>query len=168
MTGQLDNGVDGRGVRYAARVRVLNQGGEVSRQGNVLRVNRADAAVLIIAAATDYRGFAGRQLTDPEAATLADLNQAAGKSFRSLRQAHVADYHSFFQRVSLQLVPVDAAAARRPTPGRLRAFQAGTNDLALPVLCFDICSTPAPPFKLTVISVPRPPWPKCSCKVRMA
>ena len=28
MTGQLDNGTDGNGVRYAARIRVLNQGGQ--------------------------------------------------------------------------------------------------------------------------------------------
>ncbi len=31
MTGQLDNGVDGKGVRYAARVRVLNHGGRFQR-----------------------------------------------------------------------------------------------------------------------------------------
>ena len=61
MTGQLDNGVDGKGVRYAARVRVLNHGGQVSVQGNVLSVNEADEVVLFIAAATDYQGFAGRQ-----------------------------------------------------------------------------------------------------------
>ena len=30
MTGQLDNGTDGKGVRYVARIRVLNQGGQVS------------------------------------------------------------------------------------------------------------------------------------------
>jgi alpha-L-fucosidase 2 len=30
MTGQLDNGTDGKGVRYVARIRVLNHGGEVS------------------------------------------------------------------------------------------------------------------------------------------
>ena len=37
MTGQLDNGTDGKGVRYVARVRVLNRGGEISIHGNVLR-----------------------------------------------------------------------------------------------------------------------------------
>src|SRR5579871_4145275 len=44
MTGQLDNGADGKGVRYAARVRVLNRGGKVSLNGNVLSVHGADEA----------------------------------------------------------------------------------------------------------------------------
>ena len=84
MTGQLDNGVDGKGVRYAARVRVLNQGGEVSVHGNVLSVNQANEVVLLIAAATDYQGFAGRQTKDPLAASLKDMNKAAKKSYETL------------------------------------------------------------------------------------
>ena len=70
MTGQLDNGVDGKGVRYAARVRVLNRGGEVAVRGNALGVQRANEVVLLITAATDYQGFAGRQTKDPVALTL--------------------------------------------------------------------------------------------------
>src|SRR5580692_8634957 len=38
MTGQLDNGTDGKGVRYAARLRVLNHGGQVIVHENVLSV----------------------------------------------------------------------------------------------------------------------------------
>ena len=110
MTGQLDNGTDGKGVRYAARIRVLNQGGQVSVQGNVLSVSNANEVIMLIAAGTDYQGFAGRQTKDPLAATLEDLNLAAGKSYKSLRQAHIADYQKYFQRVSLQLEPLDAAA----------------------------------------------------------
>jgi len=137
MTGQLDNGLDGKGVRYAARVRVLNRGGDVSCLGNTVRVSRADEAVLIISAATDYRGFAGRNLKNPVAATLKDLNLAAGKSYESLRAAHIADYQKYFQRVALLIGPGDPVAARLPTPERIQAFHAGTNDPALPVLYFN-------------------------------
>ncbi len=45
MTGQLDNGTDGKGVRYAARVRILNHGGEVTAQDNALVVSNADEVV---------------------------------------------------------------------------------------------------------------------------
>ena len=62
--------------------------------------------MLLIAAATDYQGFAGRQTKDPLAATLNDLNLAAKKSYESLRQAHVADYQKYFKRVSLHLDPL--------------------------------------------------------------
>src|SRR5258708_8850683 len=70
MTGQLDIGVDGKGVRYAARLRVLNQGGEVSVQGNTLNVSGADEAILLVTAGTDDQGFAGRDTKDPLALAL--------------------------------------------------------------------------------------------------
>jgi alpha-L-fucosidase 2 len=137
MTGQLDNGTDGKGVRYAARIRVLNQGGQVSVHGNALSVSRADEVVLLITAGTDYQGLAGRQTRDPSAVTLEDLNKAAKKGFTELRQRNIADYQKYFKRVSLQLGPYDAAAAAKPTPERITAFKAGGNDLALPALYFN-------------------------------
>jgi alpha-L-fucosidase 2 len=137
MTGQLDNGVDGKGVRYAARVRVLNRGGELSVRGNALEMHRADEVVLVIAAATDYQGFAGRQTKDPVAQTVKELNKAAGKSYNSLRKAHIADYQNFFQRVSLQLGPANLESSRKPTPERLKALKNGDPDPALAALYFN-------------------------------
>jgi alpha-L-fucosidase 2 len=137
MCGQLDNGLGGGGVRYAARVRVLNRGGEVSVKENVLRITKADEVILLIAAATDYQGFAGRPTKSPLRATLDDLNKAARKSFKSLRQAHVADYQKYFQRVSLHLEPRNAAAANKPTPQRIKAARADAGDPGLPALYFN-------------------------------
>ena len=137
MTGQLDNGTDGKGVRYVARIRVLNHGGEVSTSGNILSVRNAGEVVLLIAAGTDYQGFAGRQTADPLAATLQDLDQAAKKSFKSLRKAHIADYQSYFKRVALQIEPPDAAAAQKPTPERIIAAHEGAGDPSLAALYFN-------------------------------
>lgn len=137
MTGQLDNGVDGKGVKYAARIRAVSQGGRVSVQGTALTVSNANEVILFITAATDYRGFAGRQLTNPVAATLDDMNKVAGNAYESLRKAHIADYQQYFQRVSLKLGPYDAAAAAKPTPERIVAFKDNPSDLALPVLYFN-------------------------------
>jgi alpha-L-fucosidase 2 len=136
MTGQLNNGTDGKGVRYVARVRVLNRGGNVSVRGNVLSVRDADEVVLLIAAGTDYLGFAGRQTKDPLAATLNDLNLAAKKSFASLRKAHIADYQNYFQRVSLQLEPINADA-QKPTPERTQIAKDGPGDPSLAALYFN-------------------------------
>ena len=137
MTGQLDNGVDGKGVKYAARVRILNQGGEVSVQGNVLSVSKANEVVLLITAATDYQGFAGRQTKDPLAASLKDLNQAAKKSYQSLRQAHIADYQKYFDRVSLHLEPANADEANQPTPKRIEWAKLNGGDPGLAALYFN-------------------------------
>ena len=136
MTGQLDNGVDGKGVKYAARLRILNHGGSIAVNGNSLRVANADEVVLLIAAATDYRGFAGRQLNDPVAATRTDMNHAARKSYDKLRVAHIADYRKYFDRVKLD-IGGDNAAQWIPTPQRLKAFHDGADDPGLAALYFN-------------------------------
>src|SRR5438309_11238194 len=136
MNGQLDNGTDGKGIRYVARIRVLNKGGKVSVHENVLSVSKADEVILLIAAGTDYQGYAGRQTKDPWPATLNDLNLAAKKSYKSLLNAHVEDYQKYFQRVSLELEPLDAAAAERPAPERLKTAEKGPGDPSLAALHF--------------------------------
>lgn len=137
MTGQLDNGTDGKGIKYAARVRVLHHGGEVSAQGNNLLVSNADDVELLITAVTDYHGFAGRQTADPVAASLTDMNHAARTSYRSLRKAHIADYQKYFERVSLKLPPLNAADAEKPTPERIKIAKTGPGDPSLAALYFN-------------------------------
>jgi alpha-L-fucosidase 2 len=137
MTGQLDNGVDGKGVRYVARVRAISRGGSVSTDGPSLVVKKANEVVLFIVAGTDYRGFAGRQTKDPLAVTLADLNQAAGKSYAALQTAHVADYSRFFQRASLQLGAPNPEVTSKSTPARIQALKQGANDPSLAALYFN-------------------------------
>ncbi|HEX4262892.1 MAG TPA: glycoside hydrolase family 95 protein [Verrucomicrobiae bacterium] len=138
MTGQLADGLKGtEGVRYAARVRIVNRGGEVSVHENVLSVSKANEVILFIAAGTDYQGFAGRQTKDPLAATADDLNKASKKSFSSLRKAHVADYQKYFRRVSLHLPPADAGAAVKPTPERILLAEKSDGDPGLAALYFN-------------------------------
>jgi alpha-L-fucosidase 2 len=137
MTGQLDNGTDGKGVRYVARIRVLNRDGEVSTKGSLLSVRNASEIVLLIAAGTDYQGFAGRQTRDPLAATLQDLNLAGKKSFKSLLRAHTADYQKYFQRVSLHLDSADPAVAIEPTPDRIKWAHDHGGDPSLAALYFN-------------------------------
>src|SRR5450756_596987 len=137
MAGQLDDGLGGKGVRHVARIRVLNRGGQISVHGNVLSVYHANEVVLLIAAGTDNQGFAERQTKDPLAATLNDLNQAAKKTFKSLREAHFADYQKYFRRVSIQLEPPNAVAAEKPTPERLKTAQNGPGDPSLAALYFN-------------------------------
>ncbi len=136
MTGQLDNGIDGKGVSYVARVRVRIQGGSVSTAGNTLRVSDADEVLLLITAATDYRGFAGLQLKDPWGATLKQMQDAGNKSFKTLLQAHVEDYQKYFGRVSLQLGPTDSATSEKPTPERIKLGR-NKNDPSLAALYFN-------------------------------
>jgi alpha-L-fucosidase 2 len=136
MTGQLHNGTDGKGVRYVLRLRAVSQRGHVSVAGNVLSVEGADQALLLLTAATDYPGFSGKVRRDPARISADDLARAVGKSWTALLAAHVADYRHWFDRVSLRLGNEDPVAASRATPVRLRAFAQGRPDPGLAALYF--------------------------------
>jgi alpha-L-fucosidase 2 len=138
MTGTLNDGRGGKGVSCAGRLRVLTKGGGVKMAGNKLAIEKADEVVLLFAAATDYRGFAGRQLTDPVGATLNDLNRAAKKSFAKLRAAQKADHEKWFNRVALNLNDGPASSnATLPMEQRLVGFAKGAPDPELAALYFN-------------------------------
>jgi len=141
MTGKLKSGVAGvDGMTYVARLRAVNHGGKVSVADSVLRVESADEVVLLIAAATNYRGFAGRRTADPLKATRDDLDKAVAKTFDDLRAAHVAEHRGYFDRVGLTLddgKPESRKAAELPTDRRLAAFAKGATDPALAALYFN-------------------------------
>jgi alpha-L-fucosidase 2 len=141
MTGQLSSGVpDVDGLTHVTRVRAIPRGGKVSVEGGKLRVEAADEVVLLVAAATNYQGFAGRRTADPLQATKDDLTKAAAKSYADLRAAHIAEYHAFFDRVSLSLGDGKATsreAAQLPTDQRLAALAKDEADPALAALYFN-------------------------------
>lgn len=137
MTGQLENGVDGKGVRYATRLRAVAKGGTVAVRGNTLEVSRADEVTLFITALTDIKSFAGRRSDDPTQTTAEDLQRATGKTYAALKAAHVADYQQYYGRMALSLGAKGAASAAS-TPRRLKAFQAQPQaDPALAALLFN-------------------------------
>lgn len=139
LLGQLNNGTDGNGVRFAADVRVVAKGGEVTVLDGVLQVRDADEVVLLVTAATDIKSFAGRRVNDAAAASEHDVNQAEAKSYDALRAAHVMRHRGLFDRVSLRLGGEAAVlpASLKPTGQRLVAFREGTADPALATLYFN-------------------------------
>jgi alpha-L-fucosidase 2 len=141
MTGQTSSGQSQvEGMKFVARLRALHSGGKVSVSGDTLHVEAADEVVLLVAAATDYQGFAGRNTPDPVAATADDIIRAAGKSFAQLRSAHVTDHRSYFDRVSIRLddgKEESRTAANLPTDERLAVLAKGESDPSLAALYFN-------------------------------
>jgi alpha-L-fucosidase 2 len=136
MFGQLNNGVNGRGVRYAARLSVRARGGTVKPEGNSLRIDRADEVILFLTAATDYQGFAGRNSKDARIAADEDMKKVFAKGYKALVRDHVSDYQRYFNRVSLTLDRGDPEKSKLPMPARLRAAAGGTTDPDLAALYF--------------------------------
>jgi len=116
------------GMRFEARLLVLPQGGTVSADGDALKIQGADAATLLLAAATNYRGG------DPEKACQDRLSAVARKQYDQLRADHVADYQKLFERVVLDLGPGPNPSL--PTDERLAAVRKGADDPGLVALYF--------------------------------
>jgi len=140
MSGVLNDGYGGRGVSYAARLRVVAKGGTVKTVGNTLQVDAADEVLLLFSAATDYDGIASRGIKDPASAVINDLDKAAVKGFDKLLTSHIADYRSLFDRVNINLddgSPGSAETAALPTNKRLIACREGKSDPELAALYFN-------------------------------
>jgi alpha-L-fucosidase 2 len=163
-----DDAPDGKGMRFAARARILRTDGRVERGPSSISISGAREALLAVAVETSFAGFdrePGRG-PDPIQATLARLNAAAGRSFETLRDAHVRDYRALFDRVVLDLG--EAQREGLPTDRRLRDYAQGAADPQMEVLYFQFgryllisSSRPGgPAANLQGIWNPhlRPPW----------
>jgi alpha-L-fucosidase 2 len=136
MSGQLNNGTDGKGMKYAVRLRAINKGGHVSVANNDLQVKEADEVVLLLSAATNYMGFAGRHTPDELSASVADLQRALLKNYSAIAAAHTRDYQRYFNRVSLRLGTQNSESSLLSTPERIKAFGDGSRDPGFAALYF--------------------------------
>ena len=118
----------GNGVRFEAQLLLLPERGRLMKTATGIRLVNADAATLLLVAATDYRG------TDPHAVCEKQLAAGRGKSYAKLRRDHVAEHQRLFRRVELHLG--DAGTNTLPTDERLAAMKAGAEDPQLMALYF--------------------------------
>jgi alpha-L-fucosidase 2 len=125
------------GVGFHVVAQVIATGGRVRSDGVRVFVEGADAATLVVTAATTFRE------KDPEAAcgrTIAGVaailagSPSGSPGFDALRAAHVADYQRFFRRVAFRL---EAPASNLPTDDRLDRLKTGSADPRLAVLYFN-------------------------------
>jgi alpha-L-fucosidase 2 len=116
-------GIRGR-VEYRAFIRALAEGGKVSSGEGGLTVTGANAATLLIPAATNFVNHKDIS-ADPEARVTKVLSDIAGKPFARIRQDHVAEHRRLFRRVRLDLPK--SKASELPTDERLRRFPEGLD-----------------------------------------
>jgi alpha-L-fucosidase 2 len=124
-------GIKGR-VEYLARAKVIPEGGKISIRGDTLSVLDADAATILIFAATNFKNFKDLS-ADPEARITKWLEEISGKSYDQIKKDHIAEHQRLFRRVALHLGETESS--QLPTDERLRHF--GTdNDPHLAALYF--------------------------------
>lgn len=130
-------GPEGPAMRFEAAIKVVAEGGMVSAGPDGLTVRGANSAVLLLAAATGYRGF--RIPPDLTVEQIAEkcrkrLDAATAKPYPRVLEDHLADYRRLFRRVSLNLGT--GPGPDIPTDERLKQFRAGAADPQLAVLFY--------------------------------
>ena len=129
FTGKVDFPLHGPGgVCFEGRIAVLADNGEVKMEQSGVSIKEADAVTLIVDVRTDYKS--------PDYKTLcADgVKKAAAKSYDELKQAHIKDYNTLYNRVSIHFGQ-DANRAM-PTDVRWKQVKEGKTDTGLDALFF--------------------------------
>jgi alpha-L-fucosidase 2 len=131
--GTLNNG-----LRFESQVQVIAENGTRNQDSSAGRVTvtNADSALVVFGAATDYAldyGANYRTGVNPHEPVTATVNTAVSTGFDSLRNRHIADYSSLYDRATLDLgaelpnIPTDELLAKyRGTidPASARALEA--------------------------------------------
>ena len=116
---------DSASIRFAAAVRVVETNGQVISTPDRLLVAGASHALVLLAAHTNYEGYArerSREVDRVVSRCLQTLDGAGSRTWDQLRERHLADHRALFRRVDVSIGP--SATSVLPTSRRL-AFQAG-------------------------------------------
>lgn len=127
LEGQLhqDKGIAFRGV-----LGLSTRGGEVIRHDRHLEVIEADEVCLYFAATTSWDK---QRFPNPEGL----ISAAMEKGFNALRNEHIEDYRTFFDRAGLDLQGPEHAHTDWGTNSRLKEISLGHTDPKLVALYFD-------------------------------
>lgn len=129
FTGKVDFPLHGPGgVCFEGRIAVLADNGEVKMEQSGVGIKEADAVTLIVDVCTDYKSPDYKKLC-------ADgVKKAIAKSYDELKQAHIKDYNTLYNRVSIHFGQ-DANRAL-PTDVRWKQVKEGKTDTGLDALFF--------------------------------
>ncbi|MEV6170905.1 glycoside hydrolase N-terminal domain-containing protein [Streptomyces sp. NPDC051954] len=122
------NGRDG--VDLTLRIRLLPDTGSRHADGDTVHVTGADAATVLVAVGTGWRGG------DPEADAAAALDAAERQGWPELYAGHIADVSALMGRVAIDLGRTDPAVRALPTDERRDLLARGGEDPELVALYF--------------------------------
>lgn len=115
IEGSLPDGQGGKGLRFAAKIKVLANGGVLSQYDNQIILKGADQATVLFSASTDYYEH------DPLRYVEQQIQSAEALAYRQLLDQHLTAYQPLFDRVDLQIAGSDPHQTI-PTSERLSGF----------------------------------------------
>ncbi len=126
-----------RGVRFMAIADIITDGEKLDNL-NTISIKNASYCEIRIFMATSFNGYNKHPFTegrDYKNICKAMRDSISGKSFNEILKTHTKDHSRFFNRTKLDLGSDNRSAV--PTSERLRRYEAGESDRALPALLFN-------------------------------
>ncbi|WP_100407816.1 glycoside hydrolase family 95 protein [Bacillus solitudinis] len=123
-------------MRFECEVQVQQTDGKVDISSEGLQVSGATTVVLLLSAATSYNGFLNNPGTNgksPATVIASHLDKASSVTYDELKQAHIDDYQTLFNRVELDLGK-SLIVEEIPTDQRVKEY--GASDAGLVELLF--------------------------------
>ncbi|MDF2959229.1 MAG: alpha-L-fucosidase [Paenibacillus sp.] len=118
------------GVMFCTAVKAVSESGSVNVIGDFLTIRQAESVTIFLSAATTFR------YVDPQAECIRQLEHASSKGYERVKQDHLSDHVSKYQRVKLELGEDDGETAFPATDVRLQRFKEGGDDPKLITLYF--------------------------------
>ncbi|MBR6617870.1 MAG: glycoside hydrolase N-terminal domain-containing protein [Oscillospiraceae bacterium] len=121
-TGHGDDDCWTRGaVYYAARTKVIPQGGNMTAGNGTLQVNGADSVMLVTAIRTNFID-AQTCNGDEKGDAAKDMQRVAGMTYDELYERHAADFSSLIHRVDLDLGGDSTVSNSKTVETRIEEF----------------------------------------------
>ena len=109
-------------MKFEGELQVVTHGGVTKADADGIEVTNADSAVLLLAAASDYRGI------DPESQCRDVLSKVSLKSWDKILEDHLSDFTRLASRMDIDLGSAGAVVESLPTDERLLRMRKNESD----------------------------------------
>lgn len=125
-------------LKYAAKLRIVNEGGIESVEGNILAFHNCNSFVIYLDARTNYKPdfIAGWRGADPVPLIETELEAVQTKTFKQLLARHIKDITALTAAATIDIGKTADSLLALPTDVRLKKYAAGSYDPDLEELLF--------------------------------
>jgi alpha-L-fucosidase 2 len=126
-----------KGTRFSADIKIQSSTGKISKTDSTISLSDATEATVYVSMATSFNGFDKDPATKGAnniAIAAEEINKASQTGWTAIKNNHIKDYQSFFNRVQLKLANKDTV--NLPTDKRLKRYATGAVDPYLETLYF--------------------------------
>ena len=127
------------GMQAEAKVTCYPYGGSIQNQGEAIQIKQCDSCTILIAIETNYQmDFAANwRGENPQTRIHKRMEAIKDLSFHVLQERHRSDFHSLFNRLTIDLPESADSLQQLPTPYRLQNYRTAASDPGLEEILFN-------------------------------